>query len=255
MFASPLRRRGNDELLPLDEAMRRLRPFERFHLGVRPVPVRQIVGTDGRAADFDRRFVPRQRESLVRRRALERAFPTGDFPPVVVHRLGDAYFVLDGHHRVSIAREREMETLDADVTVVRARWELDADSGLLDLVHAEQEWIFMHESGLVHARPGARIRLSLAVGYSELLESVHGHGYRLMRDAGALLAPRVVAADWHDRVYLPTTEAIRRGRLDGFCRGATDADRFLHVQQIWRELRLECSRTPLEEAVRRATSP
>jgi hypothetical protein len=61
-----------------------------------------------------------------------------------------------------------------------------------------------------------------------------------------------VAADWYDRVYLPTTASIRRGRLDGFCPGATDSDRFLHVQRVHRELRLECGRATLEDAVRRA---
>jgi len=180
--------RRSPDLLPLDEALGRLHPFARFHLGVRAIPVRQIVGSDGRAADFDRRFVPRRRESLVRLRELGRVFPHGDFPPIVVHQLGETYFVVDGHHRVALARQRGMETLDAAVTVVRARWRLHEDAGPEDLVHAEQEWLFMEESGLGETRPEAEIRFSKPIGYSQLLAGVEAHGYRMALATGEVVA-------------------------------------------------------------------
>jgi hypothetical protein len=244
-------RRGAQELLSLGEATRRLHPSARHHVGVRPIPVRQIIGSEGREADFDRRFVPRRRASVARRRALEHAFPAGDFPPVVVNKIGDAYFVVDGHHRISIARRLGMETIDADVTALSTRWRLDADADLDELVHAEQEWLFMRASGLDRARPEARIRFSLPIGYSELLDAVETHGYSLLQEEGVLRPGPEVAAHWYDRVYLATTASIRRGRIAGFCRNATDADRFLHVRHALRELQLQCPHATLDDAVRR----
>jgi hypothetical protein len=240
--------RERDPLLPLDEALRRLHPH---HRGVVPVPVRQIVGSEGRAADFDRSFAPRRSESLLRRRALEQAFPDGDFPPIAVEQLGDAYFVLDGHHRVAIARARGMETIDADVTVVEARWRLGADATLGELAHAEQEWLFMHGSGLARARPDVRIRVSDAVGYAELLAGVHAHGYELTQRAGTVPAPETVAADWYDRVYLPAVETIERVGIEGACADATAADRFLWAQDAHRRLRVEHRCATFEDALRR----
>lgn len=97
---------GDPDLLTLEEATRRLRPFHRRYVGLRPIPLQQIVGTDSRGGDFDRDFLPRRPDIGERWRRVEQAFPEGDFPPIVVYRLGDAYFVVDGHHRVAIARQR-----------------------------------------------------------------------------------------------------------------------------------------------------
>jgi hypothetical protein len=241
-----------DRLLPLDEALRRLHPFARFHLGVRPIPIGQIVGSDGRVGDFDRRFVPRRRQSVTRLRELGRAFPGGDFPPIAVHQLGDTYFVVDGHHRVALARRRGMETIDADVTVVRARWRLRTDARLQDLVHAEQEWLFMQESGLGETRPEARIRFTEPIGYSQLLTGVETHGYRMALAAGELVARAEVAGDWYDRVYLPAVAAIERERIEGICAHATPADRFLWVGRLEHELRLDSPAATFEDAIRRA---
>ena len=238
-------------MLSLGEATRRLHPSARHHVGVRPIPVRQIIGSEGREADFDRRFAPRRRASLARRRALQQAFPSGDFPPIVVNKIGDAYFVVDGHHRISIARRLGIETIDADVTALTTRWRLDADADLDELIHAEQEWLFMRDSGLELTRPEARIRFTLPIGYAELLDAVRAHGYSLWQEEGTALSGPEVAAHWYDRVYLATTASIRRGRVDGFCRNATDADRFLNVRRVLRELQLERPRATLDDAVRR----
>lgn len=244
--------RTADDLLPLDEALRRLHPFAHFHVGIRPVPLRRIVGSEGRTADFDRRFVPRRRESHGRIRELARAFPDGNFPAISVQQLGDAYFVVDGHHRVALARRRGMETLDADVTVVRARWSLGADAGRDELLHAEQEWLFMQESGLAETRPQARFRFSEPIGYSQLLSGVEAHGYRMGLASGAVVTRAAAAGDWYDRVYLPAAAAIERERVEGICTSPTLADRFLWVGELERELRLECRHATFDDALRRA---
>jgi hypothetical protein len=241
------RRNGHEpELLSLDEAERRLRPFERRYLGISPIPVAQVVGTDSRRADFDRDFLPRRAEIGGRWRNVEHAFPDGDFPPLVAYQLGDAYFVIDGHHRVAIARQRGMEMIDAEVTELVARWHLHADADVVELIHAEQQRIFMVESGLDESRPTVCINFSRPVGYIELLENVQIHGYHLMRAAGRILEPAEIAADWYDRIYRPALgwiegEGIRERDPD-----ATDGDLFLWLYRTRRERAPECGCPPLE---------
>jgi hypothetical protein len=237
-----------EELLPLDEAQQRLRPFGQRYIGIRSIPLAQVVGSDSRTGDFDRDFGPRRAAVRSRWQGVERAFPHGDFPPIVVSKLGDAYFVIDGHHRVAIARRRGMEMIDAEVTELRARWHLSADPDAVELKHAEQHRIFMDESGLAAARPDACISFSRPTGYSELLQNVESHGYRLMREVGRVLEPDVVAADWYDRVYLGALEAFRREGLEP---QATEADLFLCVYERRRELLPDCACTTLEDAARR----
>jgi hypothetical protein len=241
------------ELLPLDEATERLRPFARRYVGLRPIPVRQVVGTDSRKSDFDRDFRPRRPDLRERWQKVEHAFPDAGFPPIVVYQLGDAYFVIDGHHRVAIARQQGVEAIDAEVTELTARWHLPADADVIELIHAEQERIFMDESGLGEARPDVRMRFSRPVGYVQLLETVQIHGYHLMLDAQGALARDAIAADWYECVYIPTVEVIHRERLDEVCPEVTDPDRFLWVYQRRRELVPEYGRQPLGEAARKAT--
>jgi hypothetical protein len=145
-----------------------------------------------------------------------------------------------------------METIDAEVTVLQARWRLSADADAVELLHAAQEWLFMHESGLALGRPRAAIRLSQAVGYVELLENVQAHGYRLMCKRGEIIPPDAVAADWYDRVYEPITEGIRREGVEGVCRRPTGADLFLWIHQVRRELLLDGPDLSVDDVVRHA---
>ena len=245
---------GSRDLLPLDQAVERLRPFARRYLGIRPIPVSQVVGTEGRGGDFDRDFQPRRPDVRERWRRVEQAFPDAGFPPIVVYQLGDAYFVIDGHHRVAIARHQGMETIDAEVTELKARWHLPADADIVELIHAEQERVFMDESGLGEARPEAHMRFSRPVGYVELLETVQLHGYHLMLAAQRALPRAEIAADWYETVYLPTIEAIHTERLDEVCPEVTDPDRFLWVWNRRRELIPEYGCQQLGEAARWATA-
>ena len=252
-LARVLGREGPAELLPLEEATRRLRPFARRYVGLRPIPLSQVVGTESRGSDFDRSFHPRRAGIRDRWQQVEQAFPDAAFPPIVVYQLGDVYFVIDGHHRVAIARQNGMETIDAEVTELEARWHLPADADIVELIHAEQERIFMEDSGLAEAHPELHIRFSRPVGYIELLETVQLHGYHLMLDGGHVLPRAEIARRWYDEVYLPTIEAIREEGLDEVCPDATYADRFLWVWDRRRELMPEHGCRPLSETARYAT--
>jgi hypothetical protein len=252
-LARVLGRDGPSDLLPLEEATRRLRPFARRYVGLRPIPLSHVVGTDSRGSDFDRSFRPRRPDIRLRWQQVEQAFPDAAFPPIVVYQLGDAYFVIDGHHRVAIARQNGMETIDAEVTELQARWHLPADADVVELIHAEQERIFMEDSGLAEAHPEASMRFSRPVGYIELLETVQLHGYHLMQDEGRVLPRAEIARRWYAEVYLPTIEAIREEGLDEVCPDVTYPDRFLWVWDRRRELIPEHGCKQLSETARHAT--
>ena len=247
------RRRDNRDLLVLDEVRRRLRAFSQRPAGIRPILLANVIGTDSRGGDFDRDFRPRRAGVLERRKSVEAAFPDGAYPPIAVYQLGDAYFVLDGHHRVALARERGAETIDADITELTARWHLPADADIVEIIHVEQAWLFSEESGLAIARPQVEMRLSRLAGYLELLENVQVHGYHLMLAAGRVAEPSEIAADWYDRVYAPALEAIWSDGLDRAFPDATDADLFLRMHRRRRDLFHDCGCPPLDATVRQAT--
>ena len=208
-----LRARHRDRLLELDEVERRLKPFGRRYLGVRAIPLDALVGTDSRADSFTRDFRPLHAFSRDRLRSLEAAFPDGGFPPIVTVKLGEAYFVIDGHHRAALARRGGAEMIDADVTELIARVPLPAGADMLEVVLRELERIFLEDSGLAEARSGVRVSVSRPAHYLELLENVQVHGYHLMRGRGRVLEDAVIAANWYDAIYTPTLAVIERLRL------------------------------------------
>ena len=104
----PRARRG-DRLLELDEVERRLKPFGRRYLGVCEIPVDALVGTQGRVSSFTRDFRPLLSSGRDRMRSLQDGFAEGLFPPIVAVKLGETYFVIDGHHRTALARRSGAE--------------------------------------------------------------------------------------------------------------------------------------------------
>ena len=89
----------------------------RVYRGMRTVPVAQIGGNVGRCSDFDSDFMPARASVKERWKRIDRAFRRGEeLPPVSLYKIGGFYFVLDGHHRISVAHYHGMRWIDAEVT-------------------------------------------------------------------------------------------------------------------------------------------
>jgi hypothetical protein len=230
-----LRARRRERLLELDEVERRLKPFGRRYLGVRAVRLEALVGTDGRASSFTRDFRPLHAFSRERLRSLGGAFADGAFPPIVAVKLGEAYFVIDGHHRVALARRGGGEVIDADVTELVARVPLPAGADILEVVLRELERIFLEDSGLAEGRPGVRVAVSRPAHYLELLENIQVHGYHMMRGRGRALENAEIAADWYDAIYAPTLAAIEHLSRARIYRDAPPGDLFLVLHRHRRD--------------------
>jgi hypothetical protein len=80
----------------------------------RAIPVAAIVGTVDATADFDACFRPASERVAARWRSIARAHHDGhSLPPIDVIELTDGYYVLDGRHRVSVARALGHDEIDA----------------------------------------------------------------------------------------------------------------------------------------------
>ena len=109
--------RRSRELVPLDEVRARLNIRGSAYRGLQQVPVTKIVGSEGRYSDFDRQFLPRQTKTQQRWQSVDIGhYEENPLPPVDLYKIGEVYFVKDGNHRVSVARERGQSEIDAYVT-------------------------------------------------------------------------------------------------------------------------------------------
>lgn len=106
-----------DRLLSLDESGVLSDKHRPAYVGMKDVEIRSIIGSVGRHRDFDRTFLPMSRVLGERWKRVDRAFRLSErLPPVRLSKVGDAYFVLDGNHRVSVARFHGAEWITAEVT-------------------------------------------------------------------------------------------------------------------------------------------
>jgi hypothetical protein len=111
------RHRAWDGLLCSDDVRKIPGAIGRIDRGMRTVLVSQIGGSVGRCSEFDGDFMPLKASAEDRWKRVDRAFHRGEqLPPVSLYKVGGFYFVLDGHHRVSVASYHGVEWVDAEVT-------------------------------------------------------------------------------------------------------------------------------------------
>ncbi len=105
-----------NELLSLEAVLDGALVKGQHALGIRTVPIDEIVGSGGRADEFDRAFYPRRDLTRERWKRVDQASKSGvELPPVELRKVGEQYFVMDGHHRISVARQRGQRYIDAQV--------------------------------------------------------------------------------------------------------------------------------------------
>ena len=111
---------GKSTKLPIISAQVRREQPNRILLGLKDIPVEQIGGTINRDGDFDHKFRPLKKHLLNRWINIYMLLERDSWPPILVHKIGEKYYVEDGHHRVSVARSIGMEFIEAKV------WEYQA---------------------------------------------------------------------------------------------------------------------------------
>jgi len=225
------------DLLPFDAIRAGLGLRHLVDRGFHPVPLDRIVGSLGRATEFNRAFLPREESLRERWKVIERlAEGQLGFPPVELYQVGEAFFVVDGHHRISVARALEAPTIEAHVIEFLTPLPLEAGASLEDVLLRRGLPEFLEATGLVPADPD-EYRVTVADGYRRLLEHIRVHGYYRGIETGRDLPWQEEVVSWRDSVYRPMVEVIRRsGILDDFP-GRTEADLYLFIMDHLHYLR------------------
>lgn len=237
-----------DALLPLRAVTSHLRVLGEHYVGLREIPIDQIVGSVDRSVDFDRLFRTRRKDLRRRMDALKAAFGDRPLPPITVYEAGGLYFVVDGHHRVALSRKEGAKFIDAEVTEIRTSHQLHPGVDILELVHTEQHRQFKEVTKLGKVAPGARIEFSRPNGYAELLEVIEAHAYQLSLDRGVLVGLPEATRDWYASSWLPALEVIESTGLKRAYDFKTDGDRYLWTYQKLRECQAMDRRASWEDA-------
>ena len=217
-----------NRLLSFDEIKDKLHLSGSVYGGIHSVPVKSIIGSVDRYRDFDRAFLPAQVFTSDRWRAINRAFYRDEALPLIkLYQVGDVYFVRDGHHRVSVARQHGVEFIDAEVIKVQSRVPLTPDVDAHDLEILGEYDTFLERTQLDKLRPEQNIRFTIAGGYERLLEHIAVHRYYMGIDEQRDVDENEAVTHWYDSVYLPVVEVICEQNILADFPERTESDLYL----------------------------
>ena len=224
------------DLLPFEIVQEKLHLGHKSYLGLQDIPLDKIVGSVGRYEDFTRNFMPRKTHTRPRWENIETLAEHGGWRPIEVYKVSDTYFVRDGNHRVSVARQLGMETIEAEVWEYPTRVPLEADDDLDDLIIRAEYLEFLEDTQLDKLRPEQYIVLTLPGGYWELEESIAVHRHWESVDNGHDMTWAEAVTDWYDQIYLPLAEKIKTENILAYFPGRTEADLVVWVLRHWEKL-------------------
>jgi hypothetical protein len=213
-------------VLPYEEVVDALGFVSEHRAGSAVVALDAIVGSVGRAREFDRSFRPTSGRVRSRWEHIAAMVRRGEsLPPVDLVRIGEIYFVRDGHHRVSVARALGRRDIDAYVTEVVTRVGAERTITLADLPLKSLERVFFERVPLPdHSR--AEIVVADPYDYARLAEAVEAWGFRTMQDRGEPIGRRDTAYQWLEEEYRPVVAMLREADLIG---DRTETEAYLRV--------------------------
>src|SRR5512138_1941052 len=217
-------------LLSYDEIKEKLRIGGPIYRGVQTVRVDQIAGSLNRYHEFDRVFLPASDKLAARWQSVNRAFYQEiSLPPVVLYKVGEVYFVVDGHHRVSVAREQGQIYIEAEVRECATRVNLTPDIKLEDLQILGNKVNFLERTSIDALKPGANIKLTIPDGFDRMLEHIAVHRYFMGLDWKRHIDEDEAIKHWYETVYMPIVHVIRETEILKAFPDKTEGDLYLWV--------------------------
>ena len=238
------------DLLAFEEVHTKLQLSNIHYLGLQDVPLDHIVGSVGRYHDFNRAFSPRRENLRERWRRVDRLVTAGaGMPPIELYQVGEAYFVRDGNHRVSVARQHHLPSIEAYVwqytTHIPLEPDSDVDAVLCQAAHAA----FVEHTGVDRLCPDLRIEITLPGGYEDLIHEIDVYQGILSEIDQQQMPYDEAVALWCEMRYAPIVEIIRQQDILQEFPGRTETDLYLWLVRNQADLQPSHGpQTTMEEA-------
>lgn len=230
--------RRSRRLLPFEEVKEKLELWYGKELGVRTVPLDAIIGSQGRYRNFTRHFLPLDENLRDRWRWIETAVSSGlDLPPVALYKVCNAYFVKDGHHRISVAKAKNKKSIEAKVFEYNCDLSLDDKTDLEQIAILETYHRFLKATGLKQAR-AVNLHLTVLGGYPILMEHIQRHKFYLEKKREDVLNARIsthkAAVSWYDKIYSPMVALIQKNGIISRFPHRTETDFYIWITKYKR---------------------
>ncbi|GAK60840.1 UspA domain protein [Candidatus Vecturithrix granuli] len=232
----------SDDLLSYEEVRKQLKASGMSGKKLKEIPLDAIIGSVGRYRDFTRSFLPRS-DSDQQRWASIQAIAKGmqGFPPIEVYQIGEVYFVLDGNHRVSVARQLGAKYIEAYVTEIQTRVPLTPDIQPNELSRKAEYAEFLVHTHLDELRPGCDLSMNIPGRYRLLEEQIEEHRYFMGIEQQREIPYNEAVMNWYDAIYLPMIQIIRKHEIVKKFPEYTLTDLYLWISEYRASMRQEGS--------------
>ena len=226
-----------DRLLSFNDVKDILKPQNQVYLGLQTVPIKLIVGSEGRYRDFNRYFLPKADHLRSRWMRVDEAHLQDIIlPSVLLYEIGGVYFVRDGNHRVSVAKTQNVEFIDAEVIGLAS--EINIQPGmtidqLRDALIAYEKDIFYGNTNFGELTDDISLDFSTPGRYDVIYNHILVHKYFLNESQEKEIPLSDAIVSWYRNVYRPTIEVIRKQRLLFSFPGRTEGDLYVWIVKHW----------------------
>jgi hypothetical protein len=226
-----------DRLLSFNDVKEILRPRNQSYRGMQQVPVKLIVGSEGRYRDFNKYFLPKA-EHLRRRweRVDEASLKNINLPAIQLYEIGGVYFVRDGNHRVSVARSQDVDYIDAEVTSLSSTFAIRPDMTAEELKNAliagEKE-IFYEKTGYGELTGDNNLNFTTPGCYDVIYNHILVHKYYLNQNRNDEIPFSEALVSWYRNVYSPIIKIIKNEWFLLKFPGSSESDLYVWIVKHW----------------------
>ncbi|MCK5793734.1 MAG: universal stress protein [Anaerolineales bacterium] len=222
-------------LIQFQQVEEQLQYEQSSKLGLLDIPLDAIVGSVSRPNDFTRKFFPREAVDPGRWQRVKKVMDQA-IRPIEVYQIDQTYFVLDGNHRVSVARQRGMNHIQAYVTKIESSVPLTPEDDIDDLIIKNQQVHFRKDTGLEELRPDLEFDTSFPGGYQQLREQISSHQLNLGQQHNYTYSYNEAAENWVEEVYLPVLQTVSQSGLLRDFPERTPTDLYIWLTQYQKEI-------------------
>lgn len=247
-------RREQSYMISLSELKKMLRPEGDSYVGIKTIDVNKIIGSEGRHADFDNLFLPKN-SFLEERwsRVADASINDIILPPIKVYELGGLYFVRDGNHRVSVAKSLGITSMDAEVISLQTEIKLKPVSSwasMLKQIISFEKRNFYFETNFGDITDYWTLDFSSAGQYEIILNHINTHKYYINQDKNEEIPMFEAIESWFKNVYMKVVVLIDHYKVMKKFPHNTEGDLYIWITEHYEELKKQTSdEIPLEKAV------
>lgn len=229
------------KLISFTDIKQLLKPQNEVYKGMQVVPIKLIVGSEGRYKDFDNHFFPKRNFLKNRWESVDMAhYKDIILPPIKVYELGGLYFVRDGNHRVSVAKMQGVEFIDAEVVSLRTEIKLKPDSTKSQMIRQVIEYekrVFYAETNFGDITDYWMLNFSTPGQYDVIYNHILCHKYYINIGKPEEIPMEEAILSWFQNVYMPVLNVILQKKILKKFKKRTAGDLYVFIIKYWDELK------------------